>query len=103
MAEPLVARIPESVALAGDYIIRVTAVDSATGAIVEGVNVSNVTVTALDVATRETVETIVTETPTVTPPPSVPPPPPVPSGAVDVTYTVAGTTITLHWTAVSGA
>lgn len=50
MAAPLIASLPRDIDLSGDYIIRITALNSSTGAVVSGVNVSNVVITALDVA-----------------------------------------------------
>lgn len=53
MAQPLIADLPRDILLTGDYIIRVTALNAATGATVSGVNVSNVAITVLDVATGQ--------------------------------------------------
>ena len=43
MAKPFAIALPPDHILAGDYKIRVTAIDPTTGAVVAGVNVSNVT------------------------------------------------------------
>jgi hypothetical protein len=42
VAKPLVITLPPNLFLSGDYIVRVAALDPTTGAIVSGVNVSNV-------------------------------------------------------------
>jgi hypothetical protein len=43
MAQPLTVALPPNLDLGAGYIIRVTALDAATGADVAGVNVSNIT------------------------------------------------------------
>lgn len=52
-AQPLIADLPRDIGLTGDYTIRITALNAATGAQVSGVNVSNVVITALDVGTGQ--------------------------------------------------
>jgi len=56
MAQPLIADMPREIVMTGDYIIRVTALDAATGATVSGVNISNVVITALDVTSGGVVQ-----------------------------------------------
>lgn len=52
-AQPLIAPLPEGIELVSDYIIRITALNPATGASVSGVTVSDVVITAVDVATGD--------------------------------------------------
>lgn len=46
MAQPLIAAMPQDLDLGGGWIVRITAVDPASGAPVTGVKVSNVVITA---------------------------------------------------------
>ena len=55
MAQPLIADMPRDITLSGAYLLRVTALDAATGATVSGVTVSNVVITAIDVNSGEIV------------------------------------------------
>jgi hypothetical protein len=50
MALPLVVTLPPNVHLSGGCIVRVAALDPTTGAIVTGVNVSDVTLQVDDIA-----------------------------------------------------
>lgn len=50
MAKPLSIALPPDHILTGDYIVRVTAIDPNTGAVVSGVDVSNVTIQVEDIA-----------------------------------------------------
>ena len=52
-AQPLIADMPRDISMTGGYIIRVTALDAATGATIAGVNVSGVVITALNVGTGQ--------------------------------------------------
>ena len=53
MAQHLIADLPKDIVLSSDFIVRITAVDSATGSLVSGVNVSNVVISALDVSSGQ--------------------------------------------------
>ena len=46
MAAPTIAGLPPDLALGGGYTLRVTALDPTTGAVVSGVNVQAVAITA---------------------------------------------------------
>ena len=49
MAQPLIADLPRDLDLTSNFIIRITALNQATGATVSGVTVSDVVITAIDV------------------------------------------------------
>lgn len=53
MAAPLIADLPRNIELTSDFMIRVTALNPATGATVSGVTVSDVVITAVDVETGD--------------------------------------------------
>lgn len=48
MAKPFSIALPPDHILTGDYKVRLTAIDPATGAVVSGVNVQNVTIQVED-------------------------------------------------------
>lgn len=50
MAQPLIANMPADLDLGGGWILRLTAVDPATGATITGVKVSNLVVTVDPIA-----------------------------------------------------
>lgn len=58
MAAPLVVPLTPGITVSGDYIIRVTALDAATGNLVTGVNVSAGAILATDVAGSPTSELV---------------------------------------------
>ena len=46
MAQKLTASMPENLDLQANYVVQITAVDPTTGALVSGINVSNVAIMA---------------------------------------------------------
>lgn len=50
MAQALIAGIPPGLTLGPNYIVRLTAVDPTTGNVVSGVNVSNTSLTVLQLS-----------------------------------------------------
>lgn len=49
-AQPLIADMPQDLDLGGGFILRVTAVDPSTGALISGVKVSNLVLTVNPIA-----------------------------------------------------
>ena len=56
MAQKLTAAIPDNMVLDQDYIIRFTAVDAATGAVVSAVKVSNASILASNLSASSSSE-----------------------------------------------